>query len=154
MKIYAGFWIRLFAGILDLAILALPIFILIFLTGSSQYDFFRLQNETQNTLEISATSTNYLANFIGYFVSIVYVTYCLSSSGQATIGKKLMGIYVARSDGAKLTKSRAMARAAASMLTTATLGLGFLIVVFTAEKISLHDFICDTRVFYRQKNVK
>jgi len=153
-KIYAGFWIRLFANILDLAILIIPIFILVYLTGSTQYIFSTFSNEGQNLVGASATTTNYFANFIGYGVSIAYITYFLSSANQATIGKKLMGIYVARSDGSKLTKSRAMARAAASLLTTATLGLGFLIVIFTTEKISLHDFICDTRVLYGQKNAK
>jgi uncharacterized RDD family membrane protein YckC len=46
---------------------------------------------------------------------------------------------------------KALARALASLLTAATLGLGFLMVIFTKEKIALHDLICGTRVFHGKK---
>jgi uncharacterized RDD family membrane protein YckC len=131
-KIYAGFWIRFFAGILDLALLA-PFAITLFYLG-------------KNPQMAGA------AHFMSYTISIAYVAYFLSGKKQATFGKRLMGIYVARSDGSKLTTSRAISRAASSILTSLTLGLGFIVVVFNKEKISLHDFLCDTRVFYGKRN--
>lgn len=131
-KIYAGFWIRFFAGILDLTILA-PFAIALFYLGKNP----EMRNAT---------------HLMSYAISIAYVAYFLSGKTQATFGKRLMGLYVARSNGSKLTKSRAVSRAASSILTSLTLGLGFIIVIFTKEKISLHDFLCDTRVFYGKKN--
>jgi uncharacterized RDD family membrane protein YckC len=79
------------------------------------------------------------------------LTYFLSRTDQATLGKKIAGIYVGNVDGSKLTWQRALYRALASILTACTLGIGFLFVLFTKEKTALHDVICKTRVFYRNK---
>ena len=62
-----------------------------------------------------------------------------------------MGIYVGNRDGSRLSWQKSLMRALASMLTSATLGLGFLLVIFTKEKTALHDIICNTRVFHGKK---
>ena len=151
-KMYAGFWVRLFAGLLDLVFLTPVIAILVYTSGISNYQAFGIGDSQQSFSQIIASTHNDFADLIGYAVSIFYVTYFLSGKTQATFGKRLMGIYVAKSDGTRLTKSRAMARSGSALLTSATLGLGFFIVIFSKEKISLHDFICDTRVFHGRKN--
>jgi uncharacterized RDD family membrane protein YckC len=153
-KIYAGFWIRGFAGLLDLIFLSPIILVIIYFSGTSSYEFFNFSDARQSLSQVSASTTNNFADLIHYFIGIAYSAYFLSSKRQATIGKILLGIYVVKSDGSKLTLSRSIARAGATLLTSATLGLGFIIVIFTKEKIALHDFICDTRVLYRRKNVE
>lgn len=150
-KHYAGFWVRFFAGFLDLLFITPFILLLIYFTGSSTYQFVSISNSIENFSQARIASSNSVADIVTYLVSIIYIAYFLSGKKQATIGKILMGIYVARSDGSKLTTLRATARALASLLTAATLGLGFIAVIFTKEKISLHDFLCDTRVFHGKK---
>lgn len=152
-KFYAGFWVRLFAGMFDCLFLALPCLLLIYAFGNGEFESFKIENGAQSLEYLSATSYNSFANLITYGVGIAYAAYFLSSKKQATFGKRIMGIYVGNFDGSKLSASKAVARAASSILTAATLGLGFIIVIFTKEKISLHDFICKTRVFHGRKNV-
>ena len=60
----------------------------------------------------------------------------------------MLGIYVGNLDGSKLSKKRSLARSLMSIVTSSTLGIGFLPVLFTKERVSLHDLICKTRVFY------
>jgi uncharacterized RDD family membrane protein YckC len=131
-KIYAGFIIRLVATILD-TIFLLPIALIFYFFGD-------------------AKETLSLGNLFSYLFSLAYVAYFLGGPYQATPGKRLLGIYVAKSNNEKLTKARAMARAGASLLSFAILGLGFITIIFTKEKVALHDFICNTRVFYGRKN--
>ncbi len=152
-KFYAGFWVRLFAGLLD-CIFLMPLCLLtIYFSGNSDFESLIIQNNTQSLEYLGATTHNSFSNLITYGISIAYVTYFLTNKKQATFGKRIMGIYVGNRDGSKLSFAKAMARAAASILTATTIGLGFIIVIFTKEKISLHDFLCSTRVFHGKKNV-
>jgi len=151
---YAGFWIRLFAGLLDMIFLLLPFVILSFFFGSGDFEFSKISNEGgyYSYFKAYSTSSNNFSDYLGYAISIAYVGYFLSSKRQATIGKSLMGIYVGNPDGSKLSPLKSIGRASAAILTSLTLGIGFLIVVFTKEKTALHDIICKTRVFYGKKN--
>ena len=64
----------------------------------------------------------------------------------ATPGKMACGLKVFRADGAALGWGRATARFFANMLNGFTLGIGYLLAAFDAEKRALHDMVCDTRV--------
>lgn len=152
-KFYAGFWVRLFAGMFDCLFLMPICLILIYIFGHGEFESFKIENSLQSYEYLGATAHNSFSNFITYGVGIAYAAYFLSSKKQATFGKRIMGIYVGNPDGSKLSTSKAVARAAAGILTAMTLGLGFVIIIFTKEKISLHDFICNTRVFHGRKNV-
>jgi uncharacterized RDD family membrane protein YckC len=132
----------------------LPILaILIFCFGTNEYQALKIgDNFFYNYQQISASSSTQFIDLIGYGLSIAYLGYFLASKKQATFGKRLMGIYVGNPDGSKLSPKKSLARALASMLTSATLGLGFLLIIFTKEKTALHDFICQTRVFHGRKH--
>ncbi|MES2960984.1 MAG: RDD family protein [Pseudomonadota bacterium] len=150
--IYAGFWVRVFAGLLDMAFL-LPIFvILFFFFGIDDFQSIKIHSDLQNFSSFNASSHNPYFHYLNYAVSIAYVAYFLSSKKQATFGKRIMGIYVGNPDGSKLSAARAIARALAGLLSAATLGLAYLPIIFTAEKTALHDLICNTRVFHGKKN--
>jgi hypothetical protein len=69
--------------------------------------------------------------------------------GGATLGKMAVGIKVVRSNGERLTKGRAFGRYWAMLLSSFTLGIGFLMAAFTERKQGLHDMICDTLVVDR-----
>ncbi len=149
--IYAGFWVRVFAGLLDMAFL-LPIFvILFFFFGMDDFQSIKIHSNLQNFSYFNASSHSRYFDYITYAVSIAYVAYFLSSKKQATFGKRIMGIYVGNRDGSKLSVAKAIARSLAGLFSAATLGLGYLPIIFTAEKTALHDLICNTRVFHGKK---
>lgn len=155
-KIYAGFWVRLVAGFFDVVLL-FPLFaILIFSFGFSFDNLLAVTEFNQNNFQkfyfSQASSNGFMTDLTTYSLSIAYVVFFLSGKSQATIGKRLMGIYVGNVDGSKLSPIKAVCRALASILTSFTAGIGFVIVIFTKEKISLHDFICKTRVFHGKKS--
>lgn len=149
-KIYAGFWVRFFAGVLDVVFLLPPVLLIAYLVSDSSYEIIKI-GENFQSYSFDAEGNLHTVDLVMYAVSIIYIAYFLSDKKQATIGKRLLGIYVGNTDGSKLNKSRAIMRAFASMITSATLGIGFLSVIFTKEKIALHDFLCNTRVFHGKK---
>lgn len=148
---FAGFWVRLFAGFLDFVCMLPVVCVLIYFFGISDYQLIQLSNDSHNYQSFFASAQGNTADLISYGVSIVYLTYFISKRSQATLGKRMMGVYVGNPDGSRLTFRKSLLRALASLLTSATLGLGFLIVAFTKEKTALHDLLCRTRVFYGKK---
>jgi uncharacterized RDD family membrane protein YckC len=149
-KKYAGFWIRFVAGIIDIIFL-LPIFaLLVFSFGVDEYQTIKIDEDFLASLP-SKSNGNFIIDLATYAISITYITFFVTSKTQATLGKRLFGIYIGNRDGSRLSKPKAIGRALASILTSATLGLGFLPAAFTKEKTALHDLICDTRVFYGKK---
>ena len=150
--VYAGFWIRIFAGILDVLFLLPIFFLLVYILGPNDYQMIKIGDDLGQYSQIGVQTKTSLADYINYALSIAYITYFLSKKGQATLGKKFLKIYVGNPDGSRLSAGRSLARAVGSIVTSMTLGLGFLPVVFTKEKVSLHDFICKTRVFHGKKD--
>lgn len=69
---------------------------------------------------------------------------------STTPGKRAFGLYVARSDGSKVSPGMALARSLASIVSTLTI-IGILLIVFRQDKRGLHDLICDTVVIRRRR---
>ncbi|MBP7710795.1 MAG: RDD family protein [Rickettsiales bacterium] len=152
-KKYAGFWVRFFAGTLDILFLAIPLAILFMIGGFDDVEALsHYDNFSDFYVAFTTAPSNRFLSLVTHAVTIAYVGCFLSSKQQATIGKRLLGIYVGNPDGSKLTWQKSVGRALGSIVTSMTMGLGFLAVIFTKEKISLHDFLCNTRVFMGKKN--
>jgi len=147
---FAGFRIRFLAGLVDSLVLMPFFIILIYLFGTEGYELVRVDEDFFASLPNAGEGKNRIVDYISYAISIAYLTYFAAQKGQATLGKKFFGIYVGNIDGSRLSWQKSLGRALASILTACTLGLGFLLVIFTKEKTALHDMICHTRVFYRK----
>jgi uncharacterized RDD family membrane protein YckC len=128
--VYAGFWIRFGAKIIDGIILSVIGFALGFAGALI----------TRHTV-VNAV----LQNTLSFAFGIGYVTYFLGKY-QATPGKMACGLKVVRSDGDKISFGRACGRYFAELLSSIILGIGYIIAAFDEEKRALHDRICDTRV--------
>ncbi len=78
----------------------------------------------------------------------IYILYeaVLSSGGRATLGKWLLNIRVRSVDGGDLSFPRALVRAFAYFLSSATLNIGYLMALVTRDKRALHDFVAGSRV--------
>lgn len=92
---------------------------------------------------------NSISMVIGLALGLLYYGGFHASSSQATPGKMLIGIKVARGDGERLTGMRACVRFLATYINLFTLGIGWLMAAFTQRKQALHDFLCDTVVVDR-----
>lgn len=107
---------------------------------------------------------NGLAVLSSFLCSLAYYTHFTASAWQATPGKRLLGIYVIRTDRRKLTRRDALERFLAFIIPglpiytsfipdqVATIMVfwlslfWFLPVLFTDERIGYHDRLCRTRV--------
>ncbi|MBL8267523.1 RDD family protein [Steroidobacter sp.] len=125
---HGGFWIRVLAVLIDLAILIIPIMVLE-----------RLLHAEQSLLLESA------------IVYGIWAAYCIpfwSGGWHGTPGKRLCGLVIVSSDGSELTLSNAAFRYLA-MLVSSAIVIGPLFVAFTARRQGLHDLIADTVVVKR-----
>jgi uncharacterized RDD family membrane protein YckC len=128
--VFAGFWIRVGAKIIDGIILTVVGFVLGFLAS------FIIRHAVVSTV---------LQNAISFVLSISYATYFLGKY-SATPGKMACGLKVVRPDGEGITYARACGRVFAEILSSIILCIGYIMVALDEEKRSLHDRICDTRV--------
>jgi uncharacterized RDD family membrane protein YckC len=73
-----------------------------------------------------------------------------SSERQATIGKKALGIIVTDAHGKRITFYRASGRHFGKIVSSITLGVGFVMAGFTKKKQALHDIMFDCLVVVKQ----
>jgi uncharacterized RDD family membrane protein YckC len=78
-------------------------------------------------------------------VSLFYHVGCNTAFG-GTPGKLLIGLRILRTDGSKLTFTRALIRYLAEALSLAPLGAGYLLALFHPTRQALHDLVADTCV--------
>lgn len=84
---------------------------------------------------------------ISYLLTILYFAVLESGEHQATLGKRILGLVVIRSDtGEKITFKRAVVRNIVRLINIPIYCLGYLPILFTAKHQGLHDFIVHTRV--------
>lgn len=134
--VYAGFWKRAAATIIDGVILSI-------VAG--------LGGEALGTIfsDLSGGGEVALLVWILLVTAAMYALYFAwfhSSFMMATPGKLAIGIKVVRSDGEPIGFLHALARYIATIVSTIPLMVGYLMAGFTGRKQALHDMICDTVV--------
>jgi uncharacterized RDD family membrane protein YckC len=89
-----------------------------------------------------------LSGFFVFLWSALFLTYFsfFTFWGGQTPGKMLLGLRVVTNDYREPTLQRALARSLCYFLSSAFLGLGFLMAAVDREKRTLHDFIAGTYV--------
>lgn len=143
---YAGFWFRAIAIIVDSIIAQLVSIItvipLAFALGASMAG-------TSTASEIE--STGYVLGCVmGILIQWLYFTISESSIWQATLGKKMFGIFVTDMDGNKIGFGKANARYWSKIISALILFIGFIMVAFTQNKQGLHDIIAGTLVMKKK----
>ncbi|HEC84255.1 MAG: RDD family protein [Candidatus Parabeggiatoa sp. nov. 2] len=141
---HAGFWLRVVASIIDGIVLQIGIIIIAVVfgllagLGAVAIGIFTSE-EAQLIVEL-------LANLLSIVINWLYFTLLESSSWQATLGKKALGIKVTDEQGNRIGFGRANGRYWSKILSALILGIGFLMVAFTQRKQGLHDIIAGTLV--------
>jgi uncharacterized RDD family membrane protein YckC len=149
--VYAGFWRRFFAIIIDgilITIVSSAIHYALYGTASSAVV---TENFSYKDGGFAHASTSYgymygINDWIGGLITWLYFTMLESSSCQATIGKKLLGIKVTDMDGNRIGLGRANGRFWSKILSAIILYIGFIMAAFTEKKQALHDIIAKTLV--------
>jgi uncharacterized RDD family membrane protein YckC len=127
--VYAGFWIRLCAKLIDGLILQ------IVLRGLAI------------ALQLNVSENTQFSIFVG---GLIGATYNILFNGKfgATPGKMVFRIRIVTADGSPLGFPRAVARYFAEFLSAVIFLIGYVMVAFDSHKRALHDMICDTRVIH------
>lgn len=134
----AGFVRRFAALFLDQLILAIPMSV-----AFGVFWAVALGATPDATTAIAAQGMFYLVYLL---VAVLYYAGMESSAGQATLGKRALGIKVCDMDGRRIGFGRAVGRWFAASLSYLTLYIGFLMAAFTERKRALHDFVAATQV--------
>jgi uncharacterized RDD family membrane protein YckC len=124
--IYAGFWKRAVAIIIDTIILSVALAPFSLLMG---WHYFIL----------SSWAISVILNWL-------YFSLFESGGWMATPGKRLLGIKVTNLSGHRITFGKATGRYFAKILSALILCIGYLMAAFTKRKQALHDIIADTLV--------
>lgn len=122
--VYAGFWLRFVAYIIDSIIVGVVSGILGAIIPS-------------------------MAGIINLLVIGVYYIYLESSEYQATVGKILLGLKVTDLKGNRITPQVATIRFLGRFVSAIILGIGYIMAAFTEKKQALHDIIAGTLVIQR-----
>lgn len=128
--VYAGFWSRGLAKLVDYVLIAGCILPLDLLFGTSF---------------VLGKNAGFGRAALGQ--ALVFVLFCLyealmeSSRRQATLGKRALGILVTDLDGSRISLRRALLRSVLQGF-----AFGYLLAAFTARKQALHDLVADTQV--------
>jgi uncharacterized RDD family membrane protein YckC len=143
-RVYAGFWIRVGAKLIDGLILYAVNFVIGIAFGLVM----------PALVDPAATTPGEMLPFfamtcglmlVQLAIGVAFTVFFLTRFG-GTPGKLALRLRVIRSDGSGIGTGRAFGRHFADMLSGLTIGIGYVIAGFDDEKRALHDHICDTRV--------
>lgn len=151
-NVYAGFWLRFLAAIIDSLVLGVPLGIIAFLLIASAIPFLA---HAQDPMTVLATILPRILFLVVIYLVASWLYWGLmeSSSWQATLGKKAIGLWVTDLAGNRPTFGRASGRFFAGRgigFVPSIGGLYFLIdcimAGFTEKKQALHDMIASCLV--------
>ena len=125
---YAGFWLRLWALIVDTIVLVIPLIGMVMASPEPSG---------------SGSSDAWAGLFVlTYFIMPwLYFAIFESSERQATLGKQFLGLRVTDTFGHRISFARATGRYWGKSVSYIIFGLGYLMAAFTARKQTLHDMM-------------
>jgi uncharacterized RDD family membrane protein YckC len=127
---YAGFWIRVAALLIDYVVLMIPMMIV-------------------TAVLYPIDSTGLVANLVTIPAMWLYFALMESGSGQATLGKRAVGLKVVDINGEPIGFGKATGRYFAKIISALVFYLGFIWVGFDSRKQGWHDKMAGTLVVRR-----
>jgi len=144
--VQAGFWRRCAALLIDGFILGIVAFgIGAAILGSSGSMQSMMAAGNLSTM-MSHMTTSYALQIL---IVWLYFAIAESSSAQATLGKRALGIKVTDDYGRRIGFGRATGRYFGKIISGMVLYIGFMLAGWTARKQALHDMIAGTLVVFR-----
>lgn len=127
--VYAGFWRRLAAYLIDGVVLNVAGF----------FGFAVL-------FAIIPELPQWTVTLISHIAVWLYFAFLESSLSQATLGKRALGLRVADEQGQRIGFGRATARHFGRLLCAFSFGIGYLIIALEPHKQGFHDMVARTVV--------
>jgi len=150
--LYAGFWLRVVAYLIDALIIGIPFGAIILVMLAATGVMAGIQNihpgdSPDAIFALLGVGAIFGAIVLALVGSWLYYAWCESSAWQATFGKKALGLYVTNMQGQRITFGRASGRFFAKIITgMIPLGIGYMLAGFTEKKQALHDMIASCLV--------
>lgn len=144
---YAGFWLRFVAGVIDGFILAagfaMIVLAMLMLAGlGSGLGGIHLGQDISEAFAVLGVMFVILGLGIGFVGNWLYHAMSESSSWQATLGKKAMGIIVTDMAGRQTSFGRASGRHFSKIISgLIPFAIGYIVAGFTEKKQAVHDLI-------------
>ena len=140
---YAGFWLRFVAALIDAAVFfGAMVFVVLLAVAFTRG---RMHSSGRASAQ-SISEFLLLFRIFGVIVVWLYFAVMESSSWQATVGKRVAGIYVTDMEGRRISFGRASGRHFAKFISNLTVFVGYLIAGFSEKKQALHDMIASCLV--------
>lgn len=134
--VYAGFWKRVAASIIDSFIVGIA-------GGLIGEVFGAILSDLGGGGALTAAVITLLCTLV---INVCYYAWFHSTLNFATPGKMAVGIKVTRGNGEPISFLRGVGRYFGLLLSTIVFFVGLLMAAFTERKRALHDLICDTVV--------
>ena len=137
---YAGFWLRFAAYLIDTIILGLvfvPVGVVLGLMQAASVD-----SQSPDLMP----GINGLVNVGSILAGWLYSSLLESSSWQGTVGKKVVGLRVTDLDGNRISFGKATGRYFGKILSSMICLVGFIMAAFTEKRQALHDQLAGTLV--------
>lgn len=149
--VYAGFWVRFAAFLIDSLIVGILTLAarLVLAVSFSVFGLFEV-----NPLDVEVLFTYTVKDIILYLLGAAYYIICTYCAGT-TAGKRLFNLRVVPAetkDGEKLRLFDVVYRETiGKFLSGVIMNIGYIIAGIDSEKRALHDILCDTRVIYAKR---
>lgn len=140
---YAGFWLRVWAGAIDVALEALAaLFVTVIVDIAMRV--------ISPKFGLSPITAQYATGIVFIVVLAIgawlYSAFSESSRWSATVGKRIIGLQVLTSAGGRLTFGQATVRHFMKFLSLFTATVGFMMAGWTRRRQALHDMPSDSVV--------
>lgn len=146
---YAGFWRRVCATFVDsvlLNVLMSPLYLAwlwpAMIAAGGQSD----PQDMDPAVAFAMMGTLFSFIAISGVISMLYFALLESSPNQASLGKMAMGLKLTDPAGKRITFGHSIVRRLARIVTGFTIGIGYLMVLWTRRKQTLHDLMVGTLV--------
>jgi uncharacterized RDD family membrane protein YckC len=145
--LYAGFWLRSVAFAIDVFLMFSAILLIASFFPAKFEKLFPPVTSVTSLADLPQPSP---AVFLGLALfGCVYFAIFEGSIWQATLGKRIMRLYVTDLRGQRITFARALLRNLARQL-SGIFFIGYVMVGFTEKKQALHDLLASTLVLRRR----
>ncbi|MBI2679746.1 MAG: RDD family protein [Candidatus Solibacter usitatus] len=152
--VYAGFWLRYLALIID-GMIATPVILILLLPFGLAGVLTAVIGKAVDDPESIPMAVGGLWVFIGAAIALsvvgnwLYHAVMESSSFQATFGKKILGMVVTDLAGQRISFAQATGRHFGKLLSGLIMNIGFIMAAFTEKKQALHDMLAGCLVVRR-----
>lgn len=137
---YAGFWRRVWAGTIDVALEATAALVVTYAIDKVLDRIGRMLGYERSISKFASGMAYILVLAVGAWL---YAAFAESSPRRATIGKRLMGLRVVTADGGRVSFGQATVRHFMKFLSLFSAGVGFMMAGWTNRRQALHDIPCD-----------